>query len=85
MAGKLPSSSWSFLRDSSRLRGILKYQLESKDLFVNDVAKDLGMNVDRLRKYFRGVKPSITNWDLIRVANYLGVEVSLEVKLTPPK
>jgi len=81
MAGtKSPSSSWSFLRDSTTLRAAIAYRLRDRDLFITDVAEALGVHPDRISKYLRGVKPSLTNWQVVKLAEYLGLEVNLEVK-----
>jgi len=81
MAGtKSPSSSWSFLRDSTTLRAAIAYRLRDRDLFITDVAEALGIPPDRISKYLRGVKPSMTNWQIVKLAEYLGLSVELEIR-----
>lgn len=79
-----PSSTWNFLRDSPKLRGVLKYQIDAKDLSFGQVERDTGIRQDNMSKYFRGVKPSLSDYKILQLADYLGVEVSLTVHLKLP-
>ena len=74
------SSFWSFLRDSAKLRAAITYKLQTRDLFIQKVADDLGVAPDRISKYLRGVTPSLTNWQVVKLAEYLGLDVDLDVK-----
>lgn len=78
-----PSSGWSFLRDSSRLRGIIKYKIENSDKKLVDIAAEVGIRVDSMSKYLRAVKPSLTDYAVLKLADHLGIEVTLEVRLKP--
>lgn len=78
---KSASSGWSFLRDSPELRGTLRYQLDTSKKSLVDIGEALEVKPDRLSKYFRGVKPSLTNWQVMKLANYLGVEVQLRIQM----
>ncbi len=78
---KTPSASWHFLRDSAKLRGVLKYRLEQKDIPFKQIERELGIRQDALSKYFRGVKPNTTDFNLLRLAEYLGIEVRLDIQI----
>jgi len=78
---KSPLSSWSFLRDSAQLRSTIAYKLQSKDLFITDAATAIGVAPDRISKYLRGVTPSLTNWQIVKLANYLGMDIELSIKI----
>ncbi len=81
---KSVSSGWSFLRDSVQLRAGIKYRMDELDISIVDMAKAIGTQPDRVSKYLRGVKPSLTNWQLVKLANHLGLEVELNVKVLLP-
>ena len=81
---KSVSSGWSFLRDSVQLRAAIKYRMEELDLSIKDVANDVILDPDRLSKYLRGVKPSLTNWQLINLATHLNLEVDLNIRFLSP-
>ena len=78
------SSGWSFLRDSEQLRSAIQYRMQADDVTISKVAKALDVDADRISKYLRGVKPSLTNWQVIILANYLRLEVELNVKTLSP-
>jgi predicted transcriptional regulator len=80
---KSASSSWSFLRDSVQLRAAIKYRMEELDLSINDVALHLEIAPDRVSKYLRSVKPSLTNWQIIKLANHLKLEAELNIRFLP--
>ena len=68
------------MRDSPKLRGILKYQIESKDLSFGQIERDTGLRQDNLSKYFRGVKPSMPDFKILQLADYLNIEVALDIR-----
>lgn len=77
---KSVSSGWSFLRDSVQLRAAIKYRMEELNVTITELGNLLEINPDRISKYLRGVKPSLTNWQLIKIAEYLKLEVDLNIK-----
>jgi len=81
---KSVSSGWSFLRDSVQLRAAIKYRMDDLDITVTQLAKEVGVDPDRLSKYLRGVKPSLTNWQLIQIATKLEMEVDLNIRFLTP-
>lgn len=67
------------LRDDHRLCGVISYRIEQRGLTLKQVGDALGFSADRLAKYLRGVKPSLTNWQIVQLAEYLGVIVELNI------
>jgi predicted XRE-type DNA-binding protein len=81
---KSVSSGWSFLRDSTQLRAAIKYRMEELDISIKELATVLDIDPDRVSKYLRGIKPSLTNWQLIQVATHLQLEVDLTIRFLSP-
>lgn len=77
---KSVSSGWSFLRDSTQVRAGIKYRMDTLDKSIVEVAQVIRTDPDRVSKYLRGVKPSLTNWQIIQLANHLGLEVEIHLK-----
>lgn len=78
---RTPASSWNFLRDSPKLRGVLKYQIDSKDLSFGQIQRDTGIRQDNMSKYFRGVKPNLSDFKILQLADYLGIEVAIDIRI----
>jgi len=81
---KSVSSGWSFLRDSIQLRAAIKYRMEELDISIKKLAIEVNIDPDRLSKYLRGIKPSLTNWQLIQIATHLHLEVDLNIRFLSP-
>lgn len=81
---KSVSSGWSFLRDSVQLRAAVKYRMEELDISIVDLAKKINVDPDRVSKYLRAVKPSLTNWQIVQLALVLDLEVNLDIKFLGP-
>lgn len=67
------------LRDDQRLCGVISYRIEQRGLTLKQVGEAIGVTADRIAKYLRGVKPSLTNWQIVQLAEYLGVTVELSI------
>jgi hypothetical protein len=81
MANRRPNAAWSFLRDNNRLRGVIKYKIDNSSLTLVEIAYKVGCRHDALSKYLRGIKPSMTDFDILRVADFMGCEVTLDIRL----
>jgi hypothetical protein len=81
---KSVSSGWSFLRDSAQLRAGIKYRMDELDISIVELAEAVDVKPDRISKYLRNVKPSVTNWQLIQMATHLNMEVDLNIRFLSP-
>lgn len=82
MAGRItPSSYWCMIRSSPKLRELVKYKLEQKDKTLKEICKEIGIKQSRLSKYLNNRSPNITQFQLMQVLRYLGIEVTLDIKI----
>lgn len=58
--------------------------MEELDVSIKEMAGLLEIDPDRVSKYLRGIKPSLTNWQLVNIANYLNLEVDLTIRFLSP-
>jgi len=68
-------------RDSEDLRDLLKFRLQKRGWNYEDLSRETGIKSDRFSKYFRGIKPNVTQHEFIRMALTLGVELDINVKI----
>lgn len=80
-----PASSWNFLRDNTALRSVISYKIETGKHKLVDLAEKIGINHDHLiGLYLKNKKPSLTNYQIVKLADVLGIEVSLKIELRTP-
>lgn len=72
---------WSFLRDNQRLHAILKFKFEQSGKSYTEIGELIGVHKAPVGRYFASKKPSILDYDIIRIAEILGVSISLDIKL----
>jgi hypothetical protein len=80
---RLPQTNWNFLRESGRLRGAMCAVIDMYELDEKVIAKELDIVPYALSCYLRGKTPSICNYDIIRLAAHLGLEVDLDINPGP--
>lgn len=80
---KSESSRWCFLRDNPQLRGLILYIQEKKGYTSVDLAKMIDCDPDRVCKYLRHDPkyPGLSQLLLVKLADKLGIELKLDVKL----
>jgi hypothetical protein len=82
MSGKRsPVSSWCILRDDTEIRDLLQYRMNKKGYTTLHIQKAIGIENGRLSKYFRYIKPNMTQYEFVRLAKYLGVELTVNIKI----
>lgn len=71
------------VRDNHQLHTLVTYKIkrlrETKKL--TEIANKCDIPVDRLSKYIYRRKPNLTQFQLIKLCDYLGIEVSLNVEI----
>lgn len=79
MPNRLPQASWNFLRDNSRLHGVISHRIDK--IGFKKAGADLGINPYLISWYLKDKKPNLSNYDIIRLCTYLGIEIDISVKL----
>jgi hypothetical protein len=73
------TASFCIVRYSSKLRTAIKFRLDQRGYTVASVAKETELNADRIRKYLRGDKVGLSQFQVIKLASFLGIEVNITV------
>lgn len=68
-------------RDSSDLRELMKFRLKKKGWNYEDLSRATGIKADRFSKYFRSEKPNMTQYEFIKMAKELGVQLDIDIKI----
>lgn len=72
---------WNFLYADSRLRGAISYKMAHRNLESKDIEEATGLDRYDINHYlFRGKEPNLNNYEIIKLANFLGIEVELDLK-----
>ena len=76
-----PLSRWSFLGDNHKLHGVISHRLGERGLSGADVEKALKISPYKFQHYLDGDAPNVSNHELMKVMEYLGIEVDLTIEL----
>ena len=82
MAGRSPIQHWNYLRADSNLRGAVAFRMKDRNLDKDDIQDAIGMNSYKVRDYIDGKIPNLNNFEIVKLANFLGIEISLDIKFT---
>ena len=74
-------TSWCFLRTSQKLRAAVRFKLQEKGNPWNHIESTLGIRRYRISSYLNGMDLPMTQYDLIRLCNYLGLKVDIDVSI----
>lgn len=87
MAGiKNPASSWCLLRSSQRLKAAVKFRIDHINKPYKDIAAESGIPQYRISLYLNGhERKGITQYQLVRLCSYLGIDVGLNIKMIEPE
>lgn len=72
-------SQWNFLRENSILRGAISFSIDFKELKLIQIERALGISAYKISAYLKNRRPSMSNYDIIRLCEYLGIELSLKI------
>lgn len=79
------TSKWCFLRDDYRIKTLIKNKIKERKLKLVTLAEMTGIDTYRISRYLNQKHidglPSVTQYQLIKICNTLGIEVSLSIKL----
>lgn len=73
---------WHYLQSEDRLRGAILYQIESRKASLDDLAEKLSAKKYNLTNYLKNERPALNDYEIIKLANMLGLEISLDIKFT---
>jgi hypothetical protein len=75
--------TWCFLRDSTKLKAAIRYQINKRNLLIKDLGKISGVAPDKISKYLTGsYARSLTQFQLVSVARALGIEIDITISYT---
>jgi transcriptional regulator with XRE-family HTH domain len=57
----------------------MSYRLSSRNLTVEDMEEMTGVEHLRFRDYLKGQKPNLSNFEIIKIAKALGMDVEIKV------
>lgn len=80
---KSPLAKWDILRDDYTLRGLIKSRMGEQGLSRKALAEKTGVSYDQIKNYLAGGYKwkGINQYNLVKIANELGIEVSLKIVL----
>lgn len=71
---------WNFLQVDNRLRGAIAHRIDVIGTGTTEIAEALNLEVYKIRDYLKGKTPNLNNFEIIKLANGLGIEVELSVR-----
>lgn len=78
---KSPASTWCLLRSSQRLRAAILWKFEKLNMTWGRVAKETGIPPYCISMYVNDKKrKAMSQYQLITLCKFLGIDVSLELK-----
>lgn len=78
---KTPFSGYCFLRNNDRLKDILLIMMDRNKMSIKDVADKLGVQSSNLRSFLHHGSKTISQHNVIRMCNLLGLEVELNITI----
>jgi hypothetical protein len=72
------ASKWCLLRDDTTLRTAIVYKIKSQKLRLADLERETGIQAYRISRYINGRKPHLSQFQLVSLAKFLGIQVTLE-------
>lgn len=79
------ASKWCMLRDDYRVKTLVKKRMSDGKIMIRTLANNTGIAEYRISRYLNhnhldGL-PSLTQHQLITICEYLGIEVTLNIRL----
>lgn len=77
------SPSYNFLRDNAQLRAAVKFRLDvlNPNHKFAIFERALDFPYQKIGKFYRGDKNALTNFQIMRLCEFLGIEVSLKLEI----
>ena len=82
MAGRPPSSGWSFLRDHPGLRGLIRHRIDSRKLTLVEVGAATDIRPDSLTKFLNGKRGTLSDYKVVILCRFLKIDLELEITLS---
>lgn len=78
-----PLAKWDILRDNGTLKELIKRRMDEENLSMAALGKGVDIPYDHIRQYLKGKYrwKGISQYNLVRLADYLGVRVGLNIEL----
>lgn len=82
MAGsKTRLSHWCMIRDSPKLRDLVKFKMDQKGMNLGELANATDIKSSRISKYLNNYRPNVTQVQLLTILKVLGIELTLDIKI----
>jgi transcriptional regulator with XRE-family HTH domain len=75
------STKIAYLRDNKTIREAIRYRMKEKGITQGDLAERVGLMPYQISLYLNDKKPSITEEFVLKLLDYLKIEIVLKVKL----
>ena len=74
-------NAWCLFRSSGKVKAAIRHEMEKRGLKYNDLAKMADVRAHRMNQYLNhvheGGRPSITQFQLMKVCKALGIDVTI--------
>ncbi len=81
MEKRSPIRNWKFLQADDRLRGFIQQRIGSYGNEIGELADKIPCKKSEISAYLRNVKPNLNDFELIKLADLVGLEVTLKITL----
>ena len=72
-------SKWCFLRNNTRLKTIIQYEMKAQDISMRELARRTDIKVERISRYFNTKTGWCTQHQIITICKELGLKVDLVI------
>lgn len=76
---RTPLSGYCIVRNDLRLREIIKYYMGVKGYNYTSLSERLDLNDSNIRKFVEKGMKTVSQYNVIRICDELGIEISLEI------
>ncbi len=81
MEKRSPIRNWNFLQANERLRGAIQQRIGMYGNELGELATKLACKKSKVSAYLRNVKPNLNDYEVVKLANLVGLDVSLKITL----
>ncbi len=81
MSKKNQRVNWCILRDNRRLMDSIRYWMKIHRLTIYQLAANIEIDKARISRYFNRKVGRVSCMELVKICDYLGLEVELDIRL----
>ena len=73
---------YCLVRDNEDLRILVRTKMKQKGLTFKELARQVDLDSGNINQWLSGLdSTAVKQWDVIRIARHLGIEVSLKITI----